>query len=735
MNVPAGWLNQRIPVLLALALCLFPVLTWPQSVIDLKPEEKTEVSWKAPDLVDIPSDWWSQFESVKGEEANHRVSQFLQAMEERIKSLGDEDRVTAQNSIVNLKSLFELLAVARQGPQEDQFEPIPARETYTLADFLALRAQERELNKKISQVNLQLEQTQSQFQLLQERRDKLVRQYDLTDPESPQRILVGINRISARVEYELAVTRANNDLQRLKRIQEQSQLLTEQETFSRDHLVISDMTLTAAKESVKEARAKMAEMSEKVAAVQSQLLEALSAEPVNPSLEMLRKQQMIRASAEAELAQLQEALARAKANWYQFKASDLEFSFDFHSAALEARQLTTDALKQADLWSSISQTTLIASPPGENLNAVKNFELAQSVARETLALTEELRDTSDDLLLVQNLLSTQMIAAQSGLRNAWARIVLVSGNIWDNLVELADFNLFEIGDSPVTPSGIVKMLLIFALAFGISWLIRHLLGRSVGADKVSQKAAAYTLGRLLHYIIILVGIFAALGSIGIDFTSFALIAGALSVGIGFGLQAIVNNFVSGLILLFEGTLRVGDYIELDSGLAGIVREINTRATVVNTNDSVDVVVPNSELVTSKLTNWTLRESVARIHVSFGVAYGSDKELVKQVALEAAAETDFALLHMPGREPQIRLVEFGDSALEFEMRIWVSRQGVRRPYRVRSSFLWALETRLRDANIEIPFPQRDVHVRSDFRSPPPKTETLVVAPQRETEAGD
>jgi len=719
-------------MLWALLFCLLPALAWPQSIIDLKPEEKKpEIPWQAPDLVTLPSDWWSQFESVSGEEANHRVSQFLQSMEERVKSLGDEDRVTAQNSIVNLKSLFELLAVARQGPTEDQFKPIPARETYTLADFLSLRAQERELTKKISDINLQLEQTQSQFQFLQERRDKLVRQYDLTDPESPARILVGINRISARVEYELAVTRANNFQKRLTQIEQQSQLLTEKEAFSRTHLVSSDLKLSAVKNAVKDARAKMAAMSEKVAAVQSQLLEALSAEPVNPSLEMLRKQQMIRASAEAELAQLEEALARARANWYQFMASDLEFSFDFHSAALEARQLTADALKQADLWSSISQTNLIATPPGDSLNAVKNFELAQSVARETLALTDEIRNTSDDLLTVQNLLSAQMIESQSGLRNAWARLVLVSGNAWDKLVELADFNLFEIGDKPVTPSGIFKMLLILILAFGISWLIRHLLGRSVGADKVSQKAAAYTLGRLLHYIIVLVGVFAALGSIGVDFTSFALIAGALSVGIGFGLQAIVNNFVSGLILLFEGTLRVGDYIELDSGLAGVVREINTRATVVNTNDSVDVVVPNSELVTSKLTNWTLREPVARIHISFGVAYGSDKELVKQVAMESAAETEFALLHMPGREPQIRLVEFGDNALEFEMRIWVSRQGVRRPFRVRSSFLWALETRLREAHIEIPFPQRDVHVRSDFRSPPPKPDVDEETPQAET----
>ena len=714
-------LKYKSAVFFILALCLVPCVlqaqAQAQAIIDLAKGEETPVAAQGLDLKALPSDWWAQFDGVAWQVVSDRANQFVRSMEQSIQGLSGEDFTTAQSGIANVKSLFELLEVAKQGPQEDHFDPVPASETYYLKDFLTLRARARDLAKREAQVSLQIEQTESQFELLQERRDKLLRQYDATPPESPTRIMVGVNRVSARIEYELALTRTENLRQRLKKIEEQVQLITVQEAYARQHLVVSDMTLNAVNDDVKEARTKVAATSEKVAAMQPLLLEVLSAEPVNPSLEMLRKQQMTRAVADAALAQLQEAFAEARSNWYQLKASNGEFNFDFHAGLLEARQLSADALKQVDLWSSICQTTLIAAPPGANLNMVKNFELAQSVARETLALIDEIRDASDNLLLLQDLLSAEMIDSQSGLQNAWTRVVLVSGNAWDHVVELADFNLFEIGDTPVTPGGIFKMLLILVFAFGISRLIRFLLNRGVGPDKVSQRAAAYTLGRLLHYIVILVGIFAALSSIGIDFTSFALIAGALSVGIGFGLQAIVNNFVSGLILLFEGTLRVGDYIELDSGLAGMVKEINTRATVVNTNDSVDVVVPNSELVTTKLTNWTLRESVARIHIPFNVAYGSDKELVKRVSLEAAADTEFALMHTPGREPQLRLTGFGENALQFEMRVWVSRQGVRRPYRVRSSFLWALETRLRENNIRVPFPQRDIHVRSDFRVEP------------------
>ena len=714
-------MSWRSAGLIFLATCLlvtsfigFPVAA--QSVVEADVAEPNESVWQAPDIAVLPSDWWSQFETVLPQVANLRISRFLVSLEKRIRGLDGDELITAEDGLDNLKSLFELLALARQGPLDQPFDPPLAKEVYLLDDVLNLSRQTRELAVKAAQVSLQIEQTERQINLLQERRDKLLRQYADADPKSPARILVGISRVLARVEHELALKRSENSRQTLKQIESQSLLLNEQQAFARNHLISTEETLAAVQKETVEARERVTSMTRKVAALQPLLLDALSADKVNESLELLRKQQLTRASADAELAQLHELLAMTKLNWHQFRTGELDSEFDIQALGAQSRRMTEDVIKQAELWSSISQSTLITPASGTNLNMAKNFEIAQSVARETLALVDQIRSTSDNLLLIQGILTTEVLSAQSGLRNTGARLGLAIGNAWDRLVELADFRLFNIGDTPVTPAGIFKMLLILGLAIGISWFIRYLLARGLRKKRASQSPAFYTLGRILHYIIVMAGSFAALGSIGIDFTSFALIAGALSVGIGFGLQAIVSNFVSGLILLFEGTLRVGDYIELDSGLCGVVREINTRATIVNTNDSVDVVVPNSELVTTKLTNWTLRETVARIRIPFGVAYGTDKELVRQVALEAAKEVDFALTNMSGREPQIRLTNFGDSALEFDALIWVSRQGVRRPHRIRASFLWALETHFRENGIEIPFPQRDIHVRSDFREP-------------------
>jgi small-conductance mechanosensitive channel len=229
----------------------------------------------------------------------------------------------------------------------------------------------------------------------------------------------------------------------------------------------------------------------------------------------------------------------------------------------------------------------------------------------------------------------------------------------------------------------------------------------------------YTVGRLTHYAIVFVAILIALSSIGLDFSNLALIAGALGVGIGFGLQSIVSNFVSGLIILFEHSLRVGDYIELDTGLTGTVKAINVRSTLINTNDNIDIVVPNSEFVTTRLTNWTLGERILRVRIPFGVAYGSDKDLVRQAAQEAAAEVSYTLTNMKGREPDVWLVNFGDSSLDFLLLVWVNRQGARRPTRTRAAYLWALESKLTEHGIEIPFPQRDVNLRSEWSAPIPE----------------
>ncbi|MGB5569018.1 MAG: mechanosensitive ion channel domain-containing protein, partial [Sedimenticolaceae bacterium] len=169
---------------------------------------------------------------------------------------------------------------------------------------------------------------------------------------------------------------------------------------------------------------------------------------------------------------------------------------------------------------------------------------------------------------------------------------------------------------------------------------------------------------------------------------------------------------------FEKSLKVGDFVELQSGITGEVKEINMRSTLVTTNDNVDILVPNSDFINQEVTNWTLREAYRRIHVPFGVAYGTDKERVRKAVLEAADAVTWTLKESRRRAPQVWFVNFGESSLDFELVVWLIPEAVKRPAAVQATYLWEIESKLHEYRIEVPFPQRDLHLRSGFTAPGP-----------------
>jgi potassium efflux system protein len=341
------------------------------------------------------------------------------------------------------------------------------------------------------------------------------------------------------------------------------------------------------------------------------------------------------------------------------------------------------------------------------------LDLRLNTAKALLVEFGELNAAIADLKLLMR--AVDLTAAKStGAIRAWlSGLSRTIKTAYIRASDLASITLFSVSETPVAGTDILRALAILLIAFLLSRGTRHALRRVSDREHGGAKASLYILGRLSHYAIIILGLFIALSSMGLEFGNIAIVAGALSVGIGFGLQSIVNNFVSGLIILFEHTLRVGDYIELDTGLTGTVKSINVRSTLINTNDNIDIVVPNSEFVTTRLTNWTLGERILRIRIPFGVAYGSDKERVRKAAIEAAAEVPYTLTHMKNRSPEVWLTEFGDNSLNFLLLVWVNRMGARRPTRARAAYLWELETKLTEYGIEIPFPQRDLHLRSGW----------------------
>jgi len=282
----------------------------------------------------------------------------------------------------------------------------------------------------------------------------------------------------------------------------------------------------------------------------------------------------------------------------------------------------------------------------------------------------------------------------------------------DRLYHWLSVPWFTLGDTPVSAGRLFGLVVIIVLVWWFAAVLekglRHIALR--GARGKQSQGTVYAWSRVLRYIVWIVGTLIGLNYIGFSLASVALFGGAIGVGIGFGLQNIVANFVSGIVILLEGTLKVGDFVDLQSGVRGHVREIGLRYTLVTTNDEVDVIVPNSEFVNGRVTNWTYQNRTHRLHIPFGVAYGSDKERVKAAALRAARSVEGTVLDV-GREPDVWLVGFGESSLDFELVVWIGQDLIAHPNRNEALYLWAIEDEFRADNIEIPFPQRDLHVRS------------------------
>lgn len=294
---------------------------------------------------------------------------------------------------------------------------------------------------------------------------------------------------------------------------------------------------------------------------------------------------------------------------------------------------------------------------------------------------------------------------------AWTIAALNILRLLNPTIEMLDGIGMNLGDTRLTlymalKGGIIAFVLIWAAGI----LSSFVQGR-VQKSKSLTPSVQVLIGQSVRIGLLFLAVLSALNVIGIDLTALAVFSGAIGIGIGFGLQAIFSNLVAGIILLFEGSVKVSDFVDLADGTTGEVREIGIRATRVTTNDNVDVLVPNSEFINNRVVNWTLREGHRRLRVPFGVAYGTDKELTRKAALEAAEAVPHELKGPLARPAEVWLTGFGDSSLDFELVVWLDPAAVKRPGRVNADYNWALETALNKYGIEIPFPQRDLHLRS------------------------
>lgn len=296
-----------------------------------------------------------------------------------------------------------------------------------------------------------------------------------------------------------------------------------------------------------------------------------------------------------------------------------------------------------------------------------------------------------------------------------AALALEALNVPRPILTMLDQTLnqgFVIGQLKVVPMRLLLAVLSFAVLYVFfGWLRLNMDKRWLPASRMSGSAREATV-TLTGYAGLALAVLVALSVAGATFTNLAIVAGALSVGIGFGLQNIVNNFISGLILLFERPIKTGDWVVVNN-TEGYVRKISIRSTHIETFDKSDVIVPNSDLISNQVTNWMYSNKIGRVRVPVGVAYGTDVEKVREILTQIALQHE-KIVHDDNKFPiRVLFMEFGDSALLFELRCFV--KNVDNRLRVRSEMNFAIDAAFREAGVQIPFPQRDVHLHYQDRS--------------------
>ncbi len=378
------------------------------------------------------------------------------------------------------------------------------------------------------------------------------------------------------------------------------------------------------------------------------------------------------------------------------------------SDALSKKFLSNDMDRMSLLTTKIDQTLMLSLAYLQKNETQKALDLFNADTEELQELTPDLRDYYTNK---RTILKTVFKEVAGNVALALSNVEESAESIYDFTYSKLTEALFVFNEKGISVLDILKVILIIVLGFMIAaFYKRKIVNLATQREKISISSAK-AISNAGYYILVFITLLVALKSIGLDLSNLGLVAGALSIGIGFGLQTLVSNFAAGIILMFERTIRLGDYIEISDTIRGTVSDMRMRSTTVTTNDNIDVVIPNSSFIQNNVINWTLENDIRRIHIPFSVAYGTSNDKVEKVILEELRNSTINYVKKNAKYPTlIWMTAMGSSSVDYELIVWVRGQSTLKPAGTKSDFLKFIYATLNKHHIEIPFPQLDLHVK-------------------------
>lgn len=587
---------------------------------------------------------------------------------------------------------------------------------YSLKTFEMLLDQDFQLQEEIKALKEKLSFQRQEFKRLEDGLEQLYLEYTNLwdrDPRPPKAYLRLAELLTLQARYALAKL----ELERNSTYQERlADLATDLEkTLQRVflHLIITSKDLA-------EIKARLVTLQKKAKALFLQKRWELAEERLELELDLLSKREeflqlKIRRARfwrewlgcyhRCSRQEMVKELKHLKQEYFDFKTAleDFERSLEYLSRRLLALQgaisLHIGEIKGTKGGEREALSQLLAEEKRFNQEALKTQQFYQEAV-------QYLKQTRHHLGVVVGLWQVKI----GLLGNLLSRLRQTLERVLQKISFFLHYPLWTLRGTTFTVLSLFKALAVLILGILFLKLLRWRLERLLVDRFNMAPGLVNSLSTLSYYTLLLLVLLVALSTAGINMNQVALIFGALGVGIGFGLQTIANNFISGLIILTERSLKVGDLVELEDGPLGVVKRINIRRTIIQTFDGLDLIVPNAEFISGRVATWTYEDDWRRLRIPFGVAYGSDPEKVKEVVLQTARRVE--ITEEDDQHPiRVWFKGFGDSSLDFELVVWIRLYHMRPKTSMLSDYYYALYKALNEAGIEIPFPQRDLHLRS------------------------
>lgn len=664
-----------------------------------------------PDSQALRVDWWESFSNDPS--SFEKKSQALE--EHLVKTISDEPLEQSEKAKRRVEKVLRNLKAWNRANSE-RAEPLPPARTiskqYSISSIVDLHKEVRKLEQNYSNGLRQIEDQKQQLDAATERINSLTVSYQAIPQRSEEKILEGLQLMGLRISLALAKEGLRIEQESNRKHQELLYRRQEEEKLALQRVEIASEELFELEKSERKAHANWQKALQSLKEAKTNAVLSISFDPQTDSAKLSNfsiNEALIATSireAKEKETWIDAALRLATGRFFQDGTFDKLQLKEWQNIILEHQRNSTNWKDEVEL--DLQKTQEI--PTTSETDIIKTEVYTQT--RKNLANIQKLISHTDSTQFLFNFL-TKQIALKQGIFSNW----FIQTSDWtkdqfSNSLRMLNKVLFTIGNTPVTIFSIFRLVFIILLTIWISRGAILALTRIATKRKGIRKSVLYRINRLIQYTIITIGLLIALSSIGFDFSNFVLIASALGVGLGFGLQSIFNNFISGIIILFESQLRVGDFIELESGIRGEVKEINVRSTYVETNNGINIIIPNSEFINYKVINWTLKKPHRRIRVRFTVGYEADKDHVSELVIEAAKKVPSTLKTEGTPEPKVYIEKLGENGIEFVLSVWIDERATRRNFSTTANYLWAIHDALRSEGITLPYPHRMVYMHSD-----------------------